>query len=50
MRYIYLLILINLFNNSLCAQSKAELEEKRKATLDEIVICLSQRQSKRQKA
>lgn len=37
MRYIYLLIIILVFKSSLCAQTKAELEEKRKATLDEIV-------------
>ena len=37
MKYLYLLIIILVFDNSLCAQTKAELEEKRKATLNEIV-------------
>jgi septal ring factor EnvC (AmiA/AmiB activator) len=37
MRYLYLLIVILVFTNSLLAQTKAELEEKRKANLDEIV-------------
>jgi septal ring factor EnvC (AmiA/AmiB activator) len=37
MKYLYLLVIILVCNNSLCGQTKAELEEKRKATLDEIV-------------
>ncbi len=37
MRYVILLILIHIITDSLCAQTKSELEEKRKATLDEIV-------------
>src|SRR5659263_191396 len=37
MKYLCLIIIILVLTNGLYAQTKAELEEKRKATLDEIV-------------